>query len=95
MFAESFVWLGFLQSISYINSIPTDEKSFAVGKKSGAQMPLFNLIFLGLGWPSVGEFVGFMIILMRFPTQSGPNVTFNLFFFLGRDGRRLGSSSVS
>ena len=34
-----------------------------------AQMPLFNLIFLGLGWPWVGEFVGFMKISIRFPTQ--------------------------
>ena len=31
----------------------------------------FNLIFLGLGWPWVGEFVGFMINLpgICFPTQ--------------------------
>ena len=31
----------------------------------------FNLIFLGLalGWPWVGEFDGFMIILISFPTQ--------------------------
>ena len=31
-------------------------------------MPLFNLIFLGLGWPWVGEFVGF-VIFTCFPTQ--------------------------
>ena len=29
----------------------------------------FNLIFLGLGWPWVGELVGFIIILVCFPTQ--------------------------
>ena len=29
----------------------------------------FNLIFLGLGWPWVGEFVAFIIIFTRFPTQ--------------------------
>ena len=33
-------------------------------------MPLFNLFFLGLGcWPWVGEFVGFMIICIRFTAQ--------------------------
>ena len=34
-----------------------------------AQMPLLNLIFLGLGLPWVGEFVGFIIIFICFPTQ--------------------------
>ena len=29
----------------------------------------FNLMFLGLGWPWVGEFVGFMIIFVCLPTQ--------------------------
>ena len=33
-------------------------------------MPLFNLIFLGLGWPwVVGEFDGFIKIVICFPTQ--------------------------
>ena len=32
MFAENLVGLGFLQSVSYIKSIPTHEISFAVGK---------------------------------------------------------------
>ena len=36
-----------------------------------AQMPLFDLIFLGLGWPWVGEFDGFTVtfICMLFPTR--------------------------
>ena len=29
----------------------------------------FNLFFLGLGWPWVGEFVGFIIIFSCFPTH--------------------------
>ena len=32
-------------------------------------MPLFNLFFLGLSWPWVGEFDGFIVILICFPTQ--------------------------
>ena len=36
--------------------------------KSGP-IATFNLIFLGLGWLWVGEFVGFIIILICFPTQ--------------------------
>ena len=36
-----------------------------------AQAPLstYYVIFLGLGWPWVGEFVGFIIIFRCFPTQ--------------------------
>ena len=59
VFAENLVGLGFLYSVSYIKSILTHEKIFAVGK--GTQTPLFNLFFLGLGWPWVEEFVGFII----------------------------------
>ena len=29
----------------------------------------FNVIFHGLGWPWVGEFVGFIILFTYFPTQ--------------------------
>ena len=62
LFAESLVELGFLQSVPYMKPILTNEKLFDVGKK-WPKMPTFDLIFLGLGWPSVvGEFVGFMII---------------------------------
>ena len=65
-FAENLVGLGFLQSVSYLKSIQTHEKLFAAGK-SGPNAT-FNLIFLGLGWPWVGEFVGFMIIFLYLGT---------------------------
>ena len=63
--------LGFLWSVSYTKPMPTHKKLFAVGKsvrcgKEVAQMPRFNLFFLGLGWPWVGEFVGFIIIFTRY-----------------------------
>ena len=67
MFAENLVQLGFLKSESYMQSIPTHEKLFAVGK-SGPNAA-FDLIFLGLRWPWVGEFVGFIIAFTCFPTQ--------------------------
>ena len=61
------IGLGFLHSISYIKSILSHEKVFAVGK-SGPNAT-FNLIFPGLGWPWVGEFDGFIIIFICFPTE--------------------------
>ena len=67
MFAEILVRLGFSRPVSYIKPIPTHEKLFAVGK-SGPN-DTFNLIFLGLGWPWVGEFVGFIILFIYFPTK--------------------------
>ena len=56
--------------------IPTHEKIFAVGK-SGPNAT-FNLIFLGLGWPWVGEFVGFTnnIHVFSNPTEFGKSQTF-------------------
>ena len=39
------------------------------GKKWQKKNATFNLIYLGLGWPWVGEFVGFIIIFVCFPTQ--------------------------
>ena len=57
-FAGNLAGLGFLQSVSYIKSIPSHEQVFAVVGKSGPNAN-FNLFFLGLGWPWVGEFVGF------------------------------------
>ena len=71
VFAENLVGLGFLQSVSQIKQIPTHEKVFAVGKRG--LNATFNLIFLGLGWPWVGKFVGFIIILYMFsnPTEFG------------------------
>ena len=67
VFGDNSVVLGLLQSVSYIKPIPTHEKIYAVGK-SGPNAT-FNLFFLGLGWPWVGEFVGFIIIFICFPTQ--------------------------
>ena len=55
VFAENLVGLDFLY-ISCIKPIPTHENVCAV-------------IFLGLGWPWVGEFVGFIILFICFPTQ--------------------------
>ena len=72
MFAENFVglgWVGFLVVCSlYIKSIPTHGKLYAVGKK-WPKCYFHNLFFLGLLWPWVGQFVGFIIILTCFPTQ--------------------------
>ena len=48
VFAEDLIGLGFLWSFSYIKSIPTHEKLFAVGKKSGLNAT-FDLILLGVG----------------------------------------------
>ena len=66
--AEFLVGLGFLSSISYIKSIPTLENLSAVGK-SGPNVTLINLFFLGLEWPWVGEFVVLIIMFICFPTQ--------------------------
>ena len=51
---KTLVLLGFLWSVSYIKSFPSHEKLFAVGKKS-APNATFNPIFLGSGWPWVGD----------------------------------------
>ena len=66
-FADNLVGLGFLQSFSYIKPILTHDRVFAVGKSG--QNATFSLIFFGLGWPRVGEFVGFIIICTCFSTQ--------------------------
>ena len=68
MLAENLIGLGFFQPVSYIKSIPTHEKIFAAGK-SGPNAT-FNLISLGLGWPSVGEFVGFIMIFILFSNRT-------------------------
>ena len=39
-----------------------EKQNYLLWKKKVAQTPLFNLFFLGLGWPWVGKFVGFYII---------------------------------
>ena len=63
------IWLGWVSCslFSYIKSIATLEKIFAV-EKSGPNAA-FNLFFLGLGWPWVGGLVGFIVIFLCFPTE--------------------------
>ena len=60
-------WVRFLVVCFLYKPILTHETLFAVGK-SGPNAT-FNLFFLGLGWPWVGEFDGFIIIFISFPTQ--------------------------
>ena len=50
-----------MKSASYMKSIPTHEKLFA-GKSS--PNATFNVYVLGLVWPWVGEFVGFVVIFI-------------------------------
>ena len=60
-------------SVSYIKSIPTHEKSLAAGKKSGGpKMPLLTYFFLWLGWPWVGDIVGYTVIFICSPTPTEP-----------------------
>ena len=67
VFAENLVGAGFLYSVSYINqSQPT--KKYLLWEKV-AKMPLLTYFFLGLGWPWLGEFVGFIVILICFPSR--------------------------
>ena len=61
VFAENLAGLGLLSCVSYI-------KSICCGEKSGPNAT-FNLFFLGSGWPWVGEFVGFILVFICFPTQ--------------------------
>ena len=63
-------WLRLLAVLlSYTKPIPTHEKLPSCGK-TVAQMPLLTKYFLGLGWPWVGEFVGFIMIFACFPTPT-------------------------
>ena len=64
-------WLGWVSRslLPEKKQIPPHEKSFCCGKK----WPKFHVFFssyffLGLGWPWVGEFVGFIIVI-SFPTH--------------------------
>ena len=53
------LWSGWVSCslFCYIKPIPIHEKLFAMGK-SGPYATAVDPIFLGLGWPWVGEFVG-------------------------------------
>ena len=64
------IWLGW---VSCIGLFPIQNQSQPTKKyllwKQVAQNACLNPIFLGLGWPWVGEFAGFIIISICFPTQ--------------------------
>ena len=63
-----FGWVGCLVVCFLCEIDPNPRKKhFAVGK-SGPEWATCNLFFRGLGWPWVGEFVGFVTIY-SFPTQ--------------------------
>ena len=62
VFAE-FGWVRFLAVCFLYQINPNPRKNYLLREKL-AHMALSNLIFLGLGWPWVGEFVGFTIIFM-------------------------------
>ena len=53
----------------YKNQSQPREKIFAVGK-SDPNATAVNLKFLGLGWPWVGEFDGFIIMFILFPVSN-------------------------
>ena len=69
MFAENLIGLGFLCFLHETN--PNPRKAICCGKKweKVAQNATFDLIFLGLGWPWVGGFDGFIIIFTCFSTR--------------------------
>ena len=56
-----FGWVGFLVVCFPYETNLNIRKIIYSGKKV-AQNATFNLIFLGFGWPWVGEFIGFMVI---------------------------------
>ena len=55
-----FGWAGFL-AVYLLYKINQPTKNHLLWEKV-AQNATINLFFLGLGWPWVGEFVGFIII---------------------------------
>ena len=50
-----FGWVGFLVVCFLYKINPNPPKMICCGEKSGPNATFFNLIFLGLGWPWVGE----------------------------------------
>ena len=63
------IWLGWVSSSLFpIETNPNPPKKvFALGRID--PNATLDLVFLGLGWPWVGEFVGFITIFTCFPTQ--------------------------
>ena len=90
VFAENLAGLGFLQSVLLYKTDPNPRKVHFCGKKWPPNAT-FNLVFLGLGWPWAGEFIGFIIFCLCFPTQQNlviphtrekfPFLSFFFFFF--------------
>ena len=70
VFAENFGWVRFVVVRFLYKTNPNPPKNICCGQKSGPRAT-FNPVFLGLGWPWVGEFVGFIIIFYLFsnPTE--------------------------
>ena len=67
MFAENLFGLGFLVVCFLCKINPNPRKNINYLAKSGPSAT-FNLrvTFLGLGWPWVGEFAGFILICICF-----------------------------
>ena len=61
VFAEKFGWVGFVVVCFPYKINPKPTKRYLLWEKSGPNAT-FNLIFLGLGCPWVGDFVGFIKI---------------------------------
>ena len=51
---------------------PNPRKKYLLWEKKWSKYHFLKLFFLGLGWPWFGEFVGFTVICIYFPTQ--PNL---------------------
>ena len=67
---EDLVGLGFVV-VCFLYKINPNPRKIILLWEQAAQMPLLTLIFLGLGWPwVVGEFVGFIILFLCFPTPT-------------------------
>ena len=70
MFAENLVALGWVScSLFPMHDQFQPTKEYLLWEKV-AQMPLLNYFFLGLGWPSVVEFVGVIKMCTDVPGTS-------------------------
>ena len=68
------IWfgLGFLYHVSYIKPIPAHEKILLVAVGKSGPNAIFNPFIVGLGWPWVGEFVGFKLLRSNIYMFSNP-----------------------
>ena len=65
-------WAGFVAAYFLLiiyKTNPNPRENICCVGKSVPKCHFLNLVFLGLGWPWVGEFVGFILIFRCFPTQ--------------------------